>query len=179
MVSSSIMSNCIGAANLPLAKRFFRVICFSFVVALTLLNLCFYLATDQIVAVFTSDPKLRATATPLIVIVASFLAVDGLQIFMQGPIRALGLQRFTCFFAIGSYWLVGVPSAWFLAFYTFLGLKGLLLGYYFAIVIQFAAYLLLLVCTDWEKRVDKLRARAFLAQHSGEQSTQLACDDAK
>lgn len=72
----------------------------------------------------------------------------------------------TVFIAIPTYWVVGVPSAWYLAFSTTMGVQGLLLGFNAAIIIQLVAFILLLWRIDWQERVNAVRARVLLRSES-------------
>ena len=39
------------------------------------------------------------------------LVLDGLQNYLQGPIRAMGLQDIASYSAILCYWLIAIPAA--------------------------------------------------------------------
>jgi len=54
-VSGFIVSNCIGANNLPLAKSFFRVIFCSAVAMVCCISFVLFLGKTQIIAAFTRD----------------------------------------------------------------------------------------------------------------------------
>ena len=58
------------------------------------------------------------------------------------------------FIAIASYWLFGLPVAWFLAFYLDYGVIGLLSGFSGACLMQCIAYLTIVTKTDWQEIAD-------------------------
>ena len=86
-----MIGNCIGAQNVPLAKRLFKLIsCVTEFVILLMaaMTFCF---RDQIVACFTDDKELAQLTSQIIIIAAYLFPLDGTQGYLQGPIRALGL----------------------------------------------------------------------------------------
>ena len=54
---------------------------------------------------------------------------DGMQGYLQGPIRAMKLQGKASYVAIISFWLIGLPLAATFAFVCNMGVKGLLMGF--------------------------------------------------
>ena len=64
----------------------------------------------------------------LIMITALIHLFDGAQGYLQGPIRALGLQKRASYFAICSYWLLAIPVALILSFWLEIGIVGLSFG---------------------------------------------------
>lgn len=79
---------------------------------------------------------------------------DGMQCFLQGLIRAMGLQKIASFFAIGSYYIVAIPAACMLSFWADYGVVGLQLGYLCAVVVQATAYLCILKIKSWKDVAD-------------------------
>ena len=69
---------------------------------------------------------------------------DGLQVFLQGPIRAMGLQKKASYFAIGVYWLIGVPTGAMLSLHYNYGVLGLQIGFTIAVITQAVAYAIIL-----------------------------------
>ena len=96
----------------------------------------------------------------MFVVGISFL-INGIQGVVQGPIRALGLQQSASYIAVASYWLLGLPVAWFLAFYLDCGVIGLLGGFLGASIIQCISYIILVKRVDWheiaEKAVERIK----------------------
>jgi MATE family multidrug resistance protein len=67
------------------------------------------------------------TAT-LLLVGATFFVADGLQTIMGGALRGLNDTRMTLLFAMIGYWVIGFPSAWWLAFDARLGAVGVWVG---------------------------------------------------
>ena len=64
----------------------------------------------------------------LIMVTALIHIFDGAQGYLQGPIRALGLQQRASYFAIASYWVIAIPTALMLSFWLEIGVIGLSFG---------------------------------------------------
>ena len=60
---------------------------------------------------------------------------DGMQGYLQGPIRAMKLQSKASYVAIVCFWLIGLPLAATFAFVCNMGVKGLLIGFLVATVL--------------------------------------------
>ena len=79
---------------------------------------------------------------------------DGLQCYLQGPIRAMGLQQIASYFAIGCYYIVAIPVACILGFWADLGILGLQGGFFVAVFLQAIAYFCLLKTKNWQDVAD-------------------------
>ena len=74
---------------------------------------------------YSSDPEVQALTSTVLVMVSVIFFFDGMQGFFQGPIRAVGLQKWASFFTIICYWGIGLPLACFLALRKDMGVIGL------------------------------------------------------
>ena len=86
-----VIGNSIGDGNTELARRYFKVtrtiVAFIFcAVALTL-----YLARVPITALFTHEPDVSALTIQVMYVVSIKHCFDGMQGYLQGVIRGLGL----------------------------------------------------------------------------------------
>ena len=64
----------------------------------------------------------------VLMLVAPLYLIDGMKGYMVGPIRALGLQKYASYFALISYYIVGLPVGIFLGLYLDYGVLGLQTG---------------------------------------------------
>ncbi len=93
----------------------------------------FLLIPDTLVGLFVdpSDPD-RATlikvGTSLVMVAALFQLVDGLQVLALGLLRGVQDTTVPMFMATVSYWVIGLPVSYVLAFTLGLGAVGLWLG---------------------------------------------------
>ena len=77
----------------------------------------------------------------LLLIGATFFIADGIQTIAAGALRGMNDTRMPLLFAVISYWLIGFPAAWWLAFSRRLGAAGVWIGLSFGT----AVYAVLLV----------------------------------
>jgi MATE family multidrug resistance protein len=81
-----------------------------------------------IIGLYTADSAVAATASVLLVCAALFQLSDGIQITSAGALRGLQDTTVPMFISGGAYWLVGVPTSWWLGIYLERGPFGLWLG---------------------------------------------------
>lgn len=91
---------------------------------------------------------------PLVIVTCCNFFADGLQGFLSGPIRALGLQDKAGYLTLASYWLVGLPLAAIFAFKCDFGVTGLLGGLMFGTILHALSYLVLLLRANWQVIAD-------------------------
>jgi multidrug resistance protein, MATE family len=72
-------------------------------------------------------PTIDLAAT-LLLVGATFFVTDGLQSIAAGALRGMKDTRLPLVFAVIGYWLIGFPSAWWLAFHAGLGAIGVWIG---------------------------------------------------
>lgn len=86
------------------------------------------LVPHSIVAVYTSDAGLLAGAASLLALAALFQLSDGVQVASNGALRGLKDARVPMYLTTFSYWGVGMPLGWALAFPLGLGVEGMWIG---------------------------------------------------
>ena len=78
-VVCSLIGNCIGANNVPLAKRFFKLTLQVMIVLIAICMATTITARRQVAKLFTSDEEVLEMAIPLILLVGVNFFADGLQ----------------------------------------------------------------------------------------------------
>ncbi len=86
------------------------------------------LAAEPIASVYTRDAAVIATAVNLLVFAAIFQFSDGIQAASNGTLRGLKDTRVPALLTAVSYWVIGMPIGWWLAFPRGMGASGLWLG---------------------------------------------------
>jgi len=100
-----------------------------------------------IASMYSSDPAVVASAALLIHYAAAFQISDGIQVSSNGALRGLKDARMPMLITGFSYWCVGMPVGWFLAFP--MGLQapgmwvGLIAGLSFAAALLFSRFFVL------------------------------------
>ncbi|XP_061343670.1 protein DETOXIFICATION 16-like isoform X2 [Gastrolobium bilobum] len=158
---STRVSNELGAGHPHAARLAVRVV---FVIAIiegilvgtvTILirNIWGYAYSNEVEVV-----KYVATMLPILA-TSNFL--DGLQCVLSGTARGCGWQKIGAFVNLGSYYLVGIPSAIVLAFVLHIGGKGLWLGIICALIVQVISLMIITIRTDWEQEAKKATDRVY------------------
>ncbi|WP_134727068.1 MATE family efflux transporter [Paracoccus luteus] len=93
----------------------------------------FIVAPGPLIAVYLNPadpngPAILVLAAALMLYAALFQMVDAMQVIALGLLRGVQDTRVPMMLAIVSYWLVGLPAGWLLAFPLGLGPAGLWLG---------------------------------------------------
>lgn len=99
------------------------IFCFSVFIAS-----CFYFLPDMILSFYTSEKEILEWAAKLLFWVACFQIFDGVQVTMGGILRGLSVTRATSIAIFIGYWLIGIPSGYYLGFYTNLEAQGFWIG---------------------------------------------------
>ncbi|HEX9843027.1 MAG TPA: MATE family efflux transporter, partial [bacterium] len=86
----------------------------------------FLAAPHWLAGIYTEDPAVRALASPVIAIAGLVVVVDGGQALMVGALRGVGDIVVPSCMAVGGFWLVNVPLAYWLAVAQGWGVAGLL-----------------------------------------------------
>ncbi|XP_027358129.1 protein DETOXIFICATION 16-like isoform X2 [Abrus precatorius] len=94
-------------------------------------------------------------------ILAASNFLDGLQCVLSGTARGCGWQKIGAFVNLGSYYLIGIPSAIVLAFALHIGGKGLWLGIICALIVQVCSLMIITIRTNWEQEAKKAIDRVY------------------
>ncbi|KAJ1392030.1 Multi antimicrobial extrusion protein [Sesbania bispinosa] len=92
-----------------------------------------------------------------ILAISSFL--DGIQSVLSGIARGSSWQKIGAWVNLGSFYIVGVPSAMVLAFVLHMKGKGFWLGIVFAFIVQVLLFGVITIRTSWEKEANKAAMR--------------------
>lgn len=111
-----------------------------------------FLFPRQIIGLFTTDAEVFAVGVSLLYVAAFFQIFDGLQVVTAGVLRGLGDTRTPMLAGLFGYWLLGLPTGYFLCFRLGRGVSGLWVGMLVGLV---TVGLVLLVV--WVKRLKRLR----------------------
>jgi len=95
-----------------------------------------------LVGTYTGDAPVVGLAVQLVPIAGVFQVFDGLQVVATGVLRGAADTTFPAAMALVGYWLLALPTGWWLAFRAGLGARGLWWG--FTVGLAAVALLLLL-----------------------------------
>jgi multidrug resistance protein, MATE family len=123
----------IGGGNTDDARRAGETALLAAIIASLITIALFVAFPQQLIRVFlpASDPKFAETlalAIPLLLTGAAFNLFDGMQAIAAGNLRGIKDTKLPMWIAILSYWGLGVPVAWALAFHSSFGVTGVWIG---------------------------------------------------
>lgn len=78
----SLIGNCIGAGNVPLAKRFFALIMKVNIVVTFLTSLTILFTREQIASLFSTDEEVRRIVSTVLILLSFNFLFDGFQAFL-------------------------------------------------------------------------------------------------
>jgi MATE family multidrug resistance protein len=78
---------------------------------------------------YTDNIEVISIASSMLLFAAVFQISDGLQAVAAGALRGMQDVKYPAVIAFISYWLVMIPSCYFLTFHFSLGLKGIWVGF--------------------------------------------------
>lgn len=85
--------------------------------------------------IYVSDPDVIAIAAGLFIIVALFQIFDGIQAVSIGALRGMSDTQIPGLIAFFAYWIIGLPTGYFLAFHAGVGPMGVWIGLLIALII--------------------------------------------
>lgn len=133
MAATVRVGHAVGRNDAAAVKRAGLVATLLGIVCVAALTLGVILARFAIARFFFGDAVESAGAVidltaVLLMVGATFFVADGIQTVAAGALRGMNDTRIPLLFAAISYWLIGFPAAWGLAFRTDLGAIGVWIG---------------------------------------------------
>ena len=78
----AVIGNCIGARNVPLARRFMRLTTWITLGTVLSLQLAIFLSKDAIAKFYSTDPEVQALTSTVLILVSFIFFFDGMQGFL-------------------------------------------------------------------------------------------------
>ncbi len=91
-------------------------------------GLFFIIFRDFLPGLYLSDKKVIEIASSLLIVVAFFQISDGTQAVGLGILRGITDMKIPTYFTLAAYWIMGLPSGYFLAFKRDMGIMGIWYG---------------------------------------------------
>ncbi|KAJ7145135.1 multidrug Oligosaccharidyl-lipid polysaccharide flippase [Mycena crocata] len=110
---------------------------------------------------FNEDPAVGTLVATLLPLVGLFQFFDGVATVTGGILRARGKQVIGALLNLSAYYIIGIPLGLILTFHPKIqmGLAGLWIGVAVALIYAASFGTWICVRTDWDKEVNKVRAR--------------------
>lgn len=90
--------------------------------------LFFVVVKDYLPLAYIQDSAIVSLSASLLLITALFQMSDGIQVVAMGALRGIGDVQTPTIVAVISYWIIGLPAGYVLAFYTGMGVQGIWYG---------------------------------------------------
>ena len=103
--------------------------------AMSISAVAFIFFRAEVSAIFNLENETAALASSFLVVVCAYMIFDGFQTIAAGALRGIGDVRIIAVAAFVSYWIIGCPTALFLAFG--IGMEGI--GIWIGLAVGLAA----------------------------------------
>ena len=90
--------------------------------------ICFIVFRNFLPTIFNNDPDVIAAASSLLIVAAFFQLSDGLQVVALGVLRGIRDVKIPTIITLISYWVIGLPVGYMLAFKLGMGMVGIWYG---------------------------------------------------
>ncbi|KAH9831196.1 MATE efflux family protein [Rhodofomes roseus] len=117
---------------------------------------------------FNDDPEVVSLVAVILPIVALFQVFDGLGGVTGGILRAIGKQFTGALLNLSAYYVIGIPFGLWLTFWRDMGLHGLWVGLTVSLFYCGTIGVWICVHTNWQREVEKVRARLDADRKEGE-----------
>jgi len=156
---STRVSNELGAGHPQTARLALYVVIVMAVTVSILVGLFLILIRNVCGYAYSNEVEVVQYVAIMMPILALSNFLDGLQCVLSGAVRGCGWQKIGAFINLGSYYLVGLPSAAVLAFVFHLKGRGLWLGIICALIVQVFSLFFIMMRINWEEEAKKAGER--------------------
>lgn len=158
---STRVSNELGAGRPQAARLAVRVVLAMAITEGLMVGLTLILIRNVWGFAYSNEPSVVKYVAAMMPILATSNFLDGLQCVLSGTARGCGWQKIGAYVNLGSYYLVGIPSAILLAFVFHKGGQGLWLGIICALIVQVLSLFIVTIRTNWEEEAKKATDRVY------------------
>ena len=124
-----------GAGNKQEIKRYSIAGLIMATLFMSCCSLAFFLKPEFFIGIFSKDKVIFDIAINIVPIFSIFVIADGLQVSLGGILKGLKMTKAVSACILSSYWIIGVPLGFFLAYKENLSL----LGFWIALMIAVGA----------------------------------------
>ena len=115
----------IGRFDIDKAKEYMKVTSVVAFVLIALSLVIFILFAEPILSIFTKKPDVLKEALAILPWFCAAIFPDLWQGFIQGIIKALGIQEKVAVINFLGYWVLNIPLCWLFAFHFKIGFAGI------------------------------------------------------
>jgi len=118
-----------------------------------------YIGQEKIIGFYTNRELVKESIRPAWYILSLFTFFDCMQIVDASTIGGLGMVKKIKYSSLISYWIFGIPIAFYLAIHLDMKLEGLWYGPTIACALNFLQYEVIIRKTSWEKIANEMKER--------------------
>ena len=162
VAGSTRVATLLGAQQPYLAKTAAWLTFYMGAIAVVFITLIVYYGWYVIGVIFTSDEYVIQRMSHIAHIVAAFQAFYGLQGAVQGSLRGLGFQLPLAGLSFLGFWVVGIPTGFYMCFVCRprFGLEGFWYGFLTGAGMLSLLLMVMLLLVNWEKETRRCVFRA-------------------
>ncbi|KAJ1692522.1 hypothetical protein LUZ63_009220 [Rhynchospora breviuscula] len=149
----------LGAGHPRLAKFSAIVAIITTIAISVVLSALVLVLRTPLTMLFTDNNNVITEVMNLLPLIAISIILNGIHPMLSGVAVGSGWQDFAAYVNIISYYLIGLPVAYFLGFWTSLEVAGLIWGVVIGVLVQTIALGIKTAQTDWDKEVEKVEQR--------------------
>ena len=159
VATATRIGNLVGAGTQQPARVCAKVaMCFGVTIALIGAALLFSLR-HRLGRLFSTDEEVIRLVSEVVPFLAFFSCFDALAAVAQGVLRGSGKQAIAAIVNLPAYYVVALPTGILLAFPAKLGLYGIWIGMFLALLIVATAEVVIVFNTDYSKVIQVARER--------------------
>lgn len=117
-----------GAKNLMEIKNYSKIGVTLSTLFMIICSIAFFVKPEFFIGIFTRDSQIINIALPIVSLFTLFVIADGLQIALGGILKGFKMTKQVTMSTLSSYWLIGLPIGFYLAYIQHMSLKGFWLG---------------------------------------------------
>ena len=148
------VGNAVGAGMPRHAKRSAWVAVGSTMICQVLVGALVILQQSTVGLIFSKDTEVIGETAKLMPLVAWCMLGDGMNASVAGSLRGVGKQEIGALLNLVSYWGLGMPLAYILAFKFHMGLRGLWVGLSSCAMVNGFAMFIMLRWIDWHGLIE-------------------------
>ncbi|XP_074316582.1 protein DETOXIFICATION 16-like [Silene latifolia] len=156
---STRVSNELGAGHPKIARLAVSVVLFLAITESIVVGIILISIRNIWGYAYSNEKEVIRYVAIMLPILAASNFLDGIQSVLSGIARGCGWQKIGAYINLGSYYIVGIPLAIFLAFILHMGGKGLWLGIICALAVQVVSLFIITIRTDWDQEAMKATKR--------------------
>mmetsp|Transcript_40672 Transcript_40672/g.130963 ORF Transcript_40672/g.130963 Transcript_40672/m.130963 type:complete len:448 (-) Transcript_40672:49-1392(-) len=162
------VSNELGAGRPRAAEHAAKVSRILGLVVVAMLGILVFAFRQQWAHLFTTDARVLEHATPVLLVSAVYVLADGMATVTAGSLKGCARHAVLAPVVIASYYLVGLPCCWLLAFPLHLATLGLAWGSTIGTWVHVISFSALLATTDWPRMAQCARLQGVRATDAAE-----------